>query len=558
MEYSSPLAAIRPQPHPGFGGNRKDIPDFRSINHGCNTIGPFDFKAMSMHTQKPRRPDYFSLRPVRGSSPTASLTADLDANFHIDKSPAAPTPRRSLFTTDLFRPRENVATPPIEIEPATTPPIVSSSPYCDAMDISPLPHKLPLTFQVTLPSPTPELTPEDVHEISPDLLQPDGLSEPPPSFLALPEPVTRPALSRTKGYSASCIPQRPSSAETQLPPFRFGNVATSGLACSSTPCLLDSFTDSPVDELRPSSAAGSMPPPPRRTSLSQRNNGSPSAGHVRKPSAGRPNFVRPQRKMMRRSLSMFQHPDDVMKEEQDTFESQPSLLSSVMDVEQEHSPKLPHFVPDEPDSLPRISQETMIDVLDSKYTDQYDRIVVVDCRFEYEYEGGHIDSAVNFNDKQQLATELFCENVPANTLLIFHCEYSVHRAPLTAKFIRSHDRTVNAANYPNLTYPEMYILDGGYSKFFSEHPSKCFPQNYVEMNDQRHEQACERGMAKVKNQRQKLFRNQTFAFGQNDDMEDSPTALGRTLGPRSQSTFAVGADIAEGIGQSFQRRMASY
>lgn len=79
------------------------------------------------------------------------------------------------------------ATPPIEIEPATTPPIVSSSPYCDAMDISPLPHKLPLTFQVTLPSPTPELTPEDVHEISPDLLQPDGLSEPPPSFLALPE-----------------------------------------------------------------------------------------------------------------------------------------------------------------------------------------------------------------------------------------------------------------------------------------------------------------------------------------------------------------------------------
>lgn len=52
--------------------------------HGCNTIGPFDFKAMSMH-QRPKRNDYFSLRPVRGSSPTASLTADLDANFHIDK-----------------------------------------------------------------------------------------------------------------------------------------------------------------------------------------------------------------------------------------------------------------------------------------------------------------------------------------------------------------------------------------------------------------------------------------------------------------------------------------
>jgi M-phase inducer tyrosine phosphatase len=253
---------------------------------------------------------------------------------------------------------------------------------------------------------------------------------------------------------------------------------------------------------------------------------------------------------------MFQHPDDVMNEEPDTS-AQPSK-SSVMDMEQEHSPKLPFFVPDdEPESLPRITQETMVDVLASKYADQYDRVLVIDCRFEYEYSGGHIDSAVNYNDKQHLANELFSSSnaSPGNTLLIFHCEYSVHRAPLTAKFIRSHDRTVNAANYPHLTYPEMYILDGGYSKFFEQHPSKCYPQNYVEMNDQRHEMACERGMAKVKQNRQKLFRNQTFAFGQADDcMEDSPTGLGA----RTHSAFTIGPDIAEGIGMSFQRRMASY
>lgn len=290
-------------------------------------------------------------------------------------------------------------------------------------------------------------------------------------------------------------------------------------------------------------------------------NGSPSSGHVRKISAGKPGFVRPQRKVMRRSLSMFQHPDDVMKEEQqETFEHQPTL-SSIMDVDQDHTQKLPHFVPDdEPDSLPRISQDTMVDVLNNKYRDQYDNVVVVDCRFEYEYNGGHIESAVNFNDKQLLANELFNKPVSSSTLLILHCEYSVHRAPLTAKFIRNHDRNVNAANYPRLTFPEMYILDGGYSNFFEKHRSKCFPQNYVEMNDQRHEQACERGMAKVK-QRQKLFRNQTFAFGQHDEMmiEDSPTApQGRILNSRSQSTFEVGANIAEGIGQTYTRRMASY
>ena len=256
---------------------------------------------------------------------------------------------------------------------------------------------------------------------------------------------------------------------------------------------------------------------------------------------------------------MFQHPDDVMKEEQDAFEPQPSL-ASVMDVDVEHGPRLPHFVPDnEPDSLPRISQDTMVDVLNEKYSHRYDRVLVVDCRFEYEYNGGHIENAVNFNDKQQLANELFNAGNTSSTLLVFHCEYSVHRAPLTAKFIRNHDRNVNAEHYPRLTYPELYVLDGGYSKFFAQHRSKCFPQNYVEMNDQRHEQACERGMAKVK-QRQKLFRHQTFAFGQcaHDEVEDSPTAQGRTMGARSQSTFNVGIDITEGVGSSFARRMASY
>jgi rhodanese-related sulfurtransferase len=189
---------------------------------------------------------------------------------------------------------------------------------------------------------------------------------------------------------------------------------------------------------------------------------------------------------------MFQHPDDVMKEEQDNFDAQPSL-SPLMDIDQEPVLKLPNFVSEhEPDGLPRITQETLLDVLNDKYREHYDHVKIIDCRFEYEYEGGHIQGALNFNDKQLLTHELFDTPNAASTLLIFHCEYSVHRAPLTAKHIRGEDRTVNAASYPALTYPEMYILDGGYSKFFQNHRSKCFPQNYVEMNDQRHEQDCER------------------------------------------------------------------
>jgi len=34
---------------------------------------------------KPVKQDYFSMQPVRGSSPTASLAADLCQNMHIDR-----------------------------------------------------------------------------------------------------------------------------------------------------------------------------------------------------------------------------------------------------------------------------------------------------------------------------------------------------------------------------------------------------------------------------------------------------------------------------------------
>jgi M-phase inducer tyrosine phosphatase len=81
-------------------------------------------------------------------------------------------------------------TPPIEVDEVATPHVPSSSPCLDAMDISPLPHKMShFVAQVTLPSPTPETTP--VLEIIPDLLSPEdqpvadqplSLAPPPPFF----------------------------------------------------------------------------------------------------------------------------------------------------------------------------------------------------------------------------------------------------------------------------------------------------------------------------------------------------------------------------------------
>jgi M-phase inducer tyrosine phosphatase len=233
--------------------------------------------------------------------------------------------------------------------------------------------------------------------------------------------------------------------------------------------------------------------------------------------------VRP-RKQARRSHSMYENPGEVVLQQK---VSPP--LDSIMDIEHQ-VPHLPHFTKDA-EGVPRITGETMIDVLDGKYSHVHDKVIVIDCRFEYEYEGGHINGAINFNDKDKLAEHLFDSTSPLSTsrsLVIFHCEYSVHRAPIMAQFFRSHDRKVNPDRYPALTYPESYVLDGGYKSFFQSYSSLCFPQEYIEMNAAQHASDCEKGMGRVKKQRMKLGRAQTFAgFGQGSSpMNSSP------IGPR--------------------------
>ena len=81
---------MRPQP-PTWGG-RRDLPYHRALYNNTNQqpydFSSFDFRNMSMMNQsaKPATRDYFNLKPARtNSSPTSSLTADLDANFHIDQ-----------------------------------------------------------------------------------------------------------------------------------------------------------------------------------------------------------------------------------------------------------------------------------------------------------------------------------------------------------------------------------------------------------------------------------------------------------------------------------------
>jgi hypothetical protein len=171
IEFSSPLAAMHPPPRP-YGCRRQAANTFSAAS--------FNFRDLSL---KKSQPDYFTLKaqPVRGSSPTASLAADLSSNFHIDQryvhsdrhciklahnfavrsSPhlADPSSRTAFLVTPLEEVRarhllqqesysrrtEGATTPPVRWEGVTTPPVPSSSPGfgSDPMDCSPLPHKPP-------------------------------------------------------------------------------------------------------------------------------------------------------------------------------------------------------------------------------------------------------------------------------------------------------------------------------------------------------------------------------------------------------------------------------
>ncbi|KAI8809956.1 Cdc25b catalytic domain without Ion in catalytic site [Cladochytrium replicatum] len=161
------------------------------------------------------------------------------------------------------------------------------------------------------------------------------------------------------------------------------------------------------------------------------------------------------------------------------------------------------------DAFPRISGQTIVELLNGRFTELIDDFYIIDCRFSYEYAYGHILHARNITTSGDLET-LFFEPLPAatrnRTVLIFHCEYSSQRAPTMAQHLRSHDRSVNT--YPNLCYPHVYVLEGGYRNFWSEYRSMCNPDGYREMDERGWSKECALGM---KGYRREFKKAKSFA-----------------------------------------------
>lgn len=164
----------------------------------------------------------------------------------------------------------------------------------------------------------------------------------------------------------------------------------------------------------PRSKTFSMESGPTNTSL----DGSPVAP------LNRQKFPRPRGKI-RRTLSMFENPKDVMKRD---VQIQACVDLSPVKSSPGESSILPCFSSKD-DTLRRIDKATLCQVMDGEYKDKYDELMVVDCRFEYEYEGGHISGAVNVNSTESLEKLFFHTPKTEKLLIIFHCEFSAHRAP---------------------------------------------------------------------------------------------------------------------------------
>lgn len=98
------------------------------------------------------------------------------------------------------------------------------------------------------------------------------------------------------------------------------------------------------------------------------------------------------------------------------------------------------------------------------------RYKIVDARYPYEFEGGHISGAINVQTTPQLI-KIYQSQQNTDTTFIFHCELSKNRGRELARQFRNIDRHFN--KYPHLSFPEIYLLEGGYKNFYNMFPDMC-------------------------------------------------------------------------------------
>lgn len=88
--------------------------------------------------------------------------------------------------------------------------------------------------------------------------------------------------------------------------------------------------------------------------------------------------------------------------------------------------------------LKSVSVHTMAKLLRGEFKDSVASFKVIDCRYPYEFDGGHIRDAQNLYTQEQIITELVntktetpkvAPDMPMHNIVVFHCEFSSERGP---------------------------------------------------------------------------------------------------------------------------------
>ncbi|XP_034668604.1 cdc25-like protein phosphatase twine [Drosophila subobscura] len=180
--------------------------------------------------------------------------------------------------------------------------------------------------------------------------------------------------------------------------------------------------------------------------------------------------------------------------------------------------------------LKTISCETLARLINGEFGEQLGHdygYQIIDCRYPYEYEGGHIRGAHNLYTraliKEAFPSAAFQQHLTSQRhIYIFHCEFSSERGPKLLRFLRSIDRNQHTNNYPTLDYPELYLLHNGYKEFYNLYANLCEPREYVPM------------LAPAHNEEFRHFRAKTKSWQCGDgDGADSGIGGGTSTGSRT-------------------------
>uniref|UniRef100_A0AC34FLP3 Protein-tyrosine-phosphatase n=1 Tax=Panagrolaimus sp. ES5 TaxID=591445 RepID=A0AC34FLP3_9BILA len=139
-----------------------------------------------------------------------------------------------------------------------------------------------------------------------------------------------------------------------------------------------------------------------------------------------------------------------------------------------------------------IKAEALRPLLDLSEEDFNNKYILIDCRYPYEYAGGHIKYAINFHDYSTVHELFFPDDKEKyeevnKKIPIFYCEFSQVRGPKMAATLRQLDRKRNQDRYPIIDYDVMFLLERGYNNFYKTFKKQgyCVPDFYTPMNAKR-------------------------------------------------------------------------